>query len=93
MPCRAELFGALGGQVPSGGCSQLGGVQQSAASSQSTAACCLGPDSLPGCSRSSTWVLHRGDFHTEFLLFPQLDVAIDGADEVDSDLNLIKGGG
>ncbi|KFP07083.1 Ribose-5-phosphate isomerase, partial [Calypte anna] len=33
------------------------------------------------------------DFHAKFLLFPQLDVAIDGADEVDSDLNLIKGGG
>ncbi|XP_010708959.1 ribose-5-phosphate isomerase [Meleagris gallopavo] len=32
-------------------------------------------------------------FHTEFLVFLQLDVAIDGADEVDSDLNLIKGGG
>lgn len=32
-------------------------------------------------------------FHINFLLFPQLDVAIDGADEVDTDLNLIKGGG
>lgn len=38
-------------------------------------------------------MLHRRGFHTSFLLFPQLDVAIDGADEVDSDLNLIKGGG
>nr|XP_013026392.1 unnamed protein product [Anser cygnoides domesticus] len=32
-------------------------------------------------------------FHTQFLLSLQLDVAIDGADEVDSNLNLIKGGG
>lgn len=37
--------------------------------------------------------MHRVGFHINFLLFPQLDVAIDGADEVDSDLNLIKGGG
>ena len=27
------------------------------------------------------------------LLFPQLDVAIDGADEIDKDLVCIKGGG
>jgi hypothetical protein len=28
-----------------------------------------------------------------FLLLTQIDLAIDGADEVDADLNLIKGGG
>ncbi|KFV64546.1 Ribose-5-phosphate isomerase, partial [Dryobates pubescens] len=42
---------------------------------------------------SSLWMLPRRDFHSRFLLLLQLDVAIDGADEVDSDLNLIKGGG
>lgn len=47
----------------------------------------------PSCAKSRAWMLRRRGFHTKFLLFLQLDVAIDGADEVDSDLNLIKGGG
>lgn len=45
------------------------------------------------CTKSSALVLHKRGFHPKFLLSLQLDVAIDGADEVDSDLNLIKGGG
>ena len=47
----------------------------------------------------SFWILsHQNIFYNVlfklvWLLTSQLDVAIDGADEVDSDLTLIKGGG
>ncbi|KAM4808603.1 ribose-5-phosphate isomerase [Rhinophrynus dorsalis] len=48
---------------------------------------------VPTSFQARQLILQNGLTLTDLDRHPELDVAIDGADEVDSDLNLIKGGG
>lgn len=48
---------------------------------------------VPTSFQARQLILQNGLTLTDLERHPELDVAIDGADEVDSDLNLIKGGG
>ena len=48
---------------------------------------------IPSSKRTEKWAEEFGIPLTTFSEVQQLDLAIDGADEVDPDLNLIKGGG
>eukprot|EP01134_Creolimax_fragrantissima_P006250 CFRG6250T1 len=48
---------------------------------------------VPTSYQAKQLILHNGLNLGELETCPQLDVCIDGADEVDADLNLIKGGG
>ncbi|XP_028648536.1 ribose-5-phosphate isomerase [Erpetoichthys calabaricus] len=48
---------------------------------------------IPTSFQARQLILQHGLTLTDLDRHPELDVAIDGADEVDSDLNLIKGGG
>ncbi|XP_063781206.1 ribose-5-phosphate isomerase [Pseudophryne corroboree] len=48
---------------------------------------------VPTSFQARQLILRNGLTLTDLERHPELDIAIDGADEVDSDLNLIKGGG
>jgi len=48
---------------------------------------------IPSSRRTEGWAKEFGIPLTTFSEVQQLDIAVDGADEVDSQLNLIKGGG
>jgi len=48
---------------------------------------------IPSSRRTEAWAKEFGIPLTTFSEVRQLDIAVDGADEVDSKLNLIKGGG
>ncbi|MFB4474151.1 ribose 5-phosphate isomerase A, partial [Oceanobacillus caeni] len=48
---------------------------------------------VPSANKTAEWAKEFGVPLTDFSKVQELDIAIDGADEVDSNLQLIKGGG